>query len=578
MLKLFRYLKPYWIFALLAPLFMLIEVIMDLMQPKFLEKIIDEGIQRGDISYITRTGLIMVLIALIGMVGGVGSTVFSSIASRNFGFDLRNDLFRKVQAFSFKNIDKFKPATLITRLTNDVVQIQELVMMLLRIVVRAPLLCIGGIIMAVMINARLAAILLFAIPFLIAIFYIMVKKSLPLFSAVQSKIDRVNAVMRENLLGVRVVKAFVRHEHEKTRFFNANEELMDISLKAFGLIVFTMPLFMLIMNFSIVAVIWFGGLQVKAGTMQVGEIMAFINYMTQILFSLIMVGNIFLFITRASASAKRINEVLETDIDIKDKADADRSPIVYGKVEFRNVTFYYDENDSEPAIEDVSFVANPGETVAIIGTTGAGKSTLVSLIPRLYDATKGDVFIDDKNVKDMDLKVLRESIGVVLQESILFTGTVKENISWGKEDASIEEIVEAAKAAQAHDFIMGFPDGYDTVISERGVNLSGGQKQRLSIARAILKRPKILILDDCTSAVDMATEKKIQMALRKYMKGTTTFVIAQRISTVKDADKILVMDSGKIVASGTHDELLRTCSIYQEIYNSQFGEGEAQDA
>ncbi|SHF11717.1 ATP-binding cassette, subfamily B [Caldanaerobius fijiensis DSM 17918] len=578
MLKLFRYLKPYWIFALLAPLFMLIEVIMDLMQPKFLEKIIDEGIQRGDISYITRTGLIMVLIALIGMVGGVGSTVFSSIASRNFGFDLRNDLFRKVQAFSFKNIDKFKPATLITRLTNDVVQIQELVMMLLRIVVRAPLLCIGGIIMAVMINARLAAILLFAIPFLIAIFYIMVKKSLPLFSAVQSKIDRVNAVMRENLLGVRVVKAFVRHEHEKTRFFNANEELMDISLKAFGLIVFTMPLFMLIMNFSIVAVIWFGGLQVKAGTMQVGEIMAFINYMTQILFSLIMVGNIFLFITRASASAKRINEVLETDIDIKDKADADRSPIVYGKVEFRNVTFYYDENDSEPAIEDVSFVANPGETVAIIGTTGAGKSTLVSLIPRLYDATKGDVLIDGKNVKDLDLKVLRESIGIVLQESLLFTGTVKENISWGKEDASIEEIVEAAKAAQAHDFIMGFPDGYDTVISERGVNLSGGQKQRLSIARAILKRPKILILDDCTSAVDMATEKKIQMALRKYMKGTTTFVIAQRISTVKDADKILVMDSGKIVASGTHDELLRTCSIYQEIYNSQFGEGEAQDA
>jgi len=578
MIKLFRYLKPYTWAVVLAPLFMLLEVVMDLMQPRFLERIIDVGLKNGDMTYIFKTGLLMILAALIGMIGGGGCVVFSSIASQNFAFDLRNDLFKKVMAFSFKNIDKFKPETLITRLTNDVMQMQNIVMMSLRIVVRAPLLFIGGLVMAVLINPKLSLILLVAIPFVILIFYFMVKKSFPLFSSLQKKIDRVNAVMRENLLGARVVKAFVRHEHEKSRFLKANQDLLDISLQAFGLIVVTMPLFMLVMNMSMVGVVWFGGLQIKAANMQVGQLMAFINYTTQILFSLMMIGNIFLFITRASASAERINEVLSSEIDIKNKDGAITTPIKEGKVEFRNVTFYYNEEENSPALEGISFVAQPGEVVGIIGTTGSGKSTLVSLIPRLYDATEGEVLIDGINVKDYDVTVLRKSISMVLQDTVLFTGTIKDNIAWGNEDASMEEIVEAAKVAQAHDFIMSFEKGYDTEVSERGVNFSGGQKQRISIARAILKKPKILILDDCTSAVDMATEKRIQAGLKEYTKGTTTFIIAQRISSIKHADKILVMDGGKIVAQGTHEELLKSCPIYQEIYQTQMGEEEGKIA
>ncbi|AZT91347.1 ABC transporter ATP-binding protein [Caldicellulosiruptor changbaiensis] len=578
MFKLFRYLRPYTWAVVLAPLFMLLEVVMDLMQPRFLERIIDVGLKNGDMAYIFKTGLLMILAALIGMVGGGGCVVFSSIASQNFAFDLRNDLFKKVMAFSFKNIDKFKPETLITRLTNDVMQMQNIVMMSLRIVVRAPLLFIGGLVMAVMINPKLSIILFIAIPFVILIFYFMVKKSFPLFSTLQKKIDRVNAVMRENLLGARLVKAFVRHEHEKSRFLKANQDLLDVSLQAFGLIVITMPLFMLVMNMSMVGVVWFGAVQIKAANMQVGELMAFINYTLQILFSLMMIGNIFLFITRASASAERINEVLSCEIDIKNKDGAITTPIKEGKVEFRNVTFYYNEEEKSPALDGISFVAQPGEVIGIIGTTGSGKSTLVSLIPRLYDATEGEVLIDGINVKDYDVTVLRKSISMVLQDTVLFTGTIKDNIAWGNEDASMEEIIEAAKVAQAHDFIMSFEKGYDTEVSERGVNLSGGQKQRISIARAILKKPKILILDDCTSAVDMATEKRIQAALKEYIKGTTTFIIAQRISSIKHADKILVMDGGRIVAQGTHEELLKSCPIYQEIYQTQMGEGEGQIA
>ncbi|WAM31786.1 ABC transporter ATP-binding protein [Caldicellulosiruptor naganoensis] len=578
MLKLFRYLKPYTWAVVLAPLFMLLEVVMDLMQPRFLERIIDVGLKNGDMAYIFRTGLLMILAAVVGMIGGGGCVVFSSIASQNFAFDLRNDLFKKVMAFSFKNIDRFKPETLITRLTNDVMQMQNIVMMSLRIVVRAPLLFIGGLVMAVMINPKLSIILFIAIPFVILIFYFMVKKSFPLFSTLQKKIDRVNAVMRENLLGARLVKAFVRHEHEKSRFLKANQDLLDVSLQAFGLIVIAMPLFMLVMNMSMVGVVWFGAVQIKAANMQVGELMAFINYTLQILFSLMMIGNIFLFITRASASAERINEVLNCEIDIKNKDGAITTPIKEGKVEFRNVTFYYNEEEKSPALCGISFVAKPGEVVGIIGTTGSGKSTLVSLIPRLYDATEGEVLIDGINVKDYDVTVLRKSISMVLQDTVLFTGTIKDNIAWGNEDASMEEIIEAAKVAQAHDFIMSFEKGYDTEVSERGVNLSGGQKQRISIARAILKKPKILILDDCTSAVDMATEKRIQAALKEYIKGTTTFIIAQRISSIKHADKILVMDGGRIVAQGTHEELLKSCPIYQEIYQTQMGEGEGQIA
>ncbi|ADQ05687.1 ABC transporter related protein [Caldicellulosiruptor owensensis OL] len=578
MLKLFRYLKPYTWAVILAPLFMILEVAMDLMQPRFMERIIDIGLKRGDIEYILKTGLIMILAALIGMIGGGGCVVFSSIASQNFAYDLRCDLFKKIMSFSFKNVDRFRPETLITRLTNDVVQMQNIVMMMLRIVVRAPFLFIGGIIMTLTIDPKLSLVLFISIPFVILIFYIMIKYSFPLFSQVQKRIDRVNAVMRENLLGSRVVKAFVRHEYEQKRFYNANRELLETSMKAFGIVVITMPLFGLVMNMAMVGVVWFGGFEVKYGSLQVGQLMAFINYTMQILFSLMMIGNIFLFITRASASAERINEVLECDIDIKSKENAVKKPIEFGKVEFRNVTFYYNQDENSPALENISFIVNPGETVGIIGTTGSGKSTLVSLIPRLYDVQEGEVLIDDVNVKDYDVEVLRKCISIVLQDTILFTGTIKENIAWGNENATMEEIIQAAKAAQAHHFIMSFEKGYDTEVSERGVNLSGGQKQRISIARAILKRPKILILDDCTSAVDMATEKKIQAALKEYTKGTTTFIIAQRISSIRHADKIIVMDAGKIVAIGTHDELVKNCPIYREIYLTQSGEEESKIA
>uniref|UniRef100_A0A7C5V668 ABC transporter ATP-binding protein n=1 Tax=Caldicellulosiruptor owensensis TaxID=55205 RepID=A0A7C5V668_9FIRM len=574
MLKLFRYLKPYTWAVILAPLFMILEVAMDLMQPRFMERIIDIGLKRGDIEYILKTGLIMILAALIGMIGGGGCVVFSSIASQNFAYDLRCDLFRKIMSFSFKNVDRFRPETLITRLTNDVVQMQNIVMMMLRIVVRAPFLFIGGIIMTLTIDPKLSLVLFISIPFVILIFYIMIKYSFPLFSQLQKRIDRVNAVMRENLLGSRVVKAFVRHEYEQKRFYNANRELLETSMKAFGIVVITMPLFGLVMNMAMVGVVWFGGFEVKYGSLQVGQLMAFINYTMQILFSLMMIGNIFLFITRASASAERINEVLECDIDIRSKENAVKKPIEFGKVEFRNVTFYYNQDENSPALENISFIVNPGETVGIIGTTGSGKSTLVSLIPRLYDVQEGEVLIDDINVKDYDVEVLRKCISIVLQDTILFTGTIKENIAWGNENATMEEIIQAAKAAQAHHFIMSFEKGYDTEVSERGVNLSGGQKQRISIARALLKRPKILILDDCTSAVDMATEKKIQAALKEYTKGTTTFIIAQRISSIRHADKIIVMDAGKIVAIGTHDELVKNCPIYREIYLTQSGEEE----
>ncbi len=574
MIKLFRYLKPYKWAVILAPLFMLLEVMMDLMQPRFMERIIDIGLKRGDIGYILKIGLIMIVAALIGMVGGGGCVVFSSIASQNFAYDLRCELFRKVMAFSFKNLDRFRPETLITRLTNDVAQIQNVVMMMLRIVVRAPLLFIGGIIMTLTIDPKLSLVLFVCIPFVILIFYLMIKFSFPLFYQLQKRIDRVNAVMRENLLGSRVVKAFVRHEYEQKRFYDANQNLLQTSLKAFGIVVIIMPLFGLVMNMAMVGVVWFGGFEVKYGNLQVGQLMAFINYSMQILFSLMMIGNIFLFITRASASAERINEVLDCEIDIKSKEKAIKKPIEFGKVEFRNVTFYYNQDEENPALENISFVANPGEIVGIIGTTGSGKSTLVSLIPRLYDVQEGEVLIDDINVKDYDVEALRKVISIVLQDTILFTGSIKENIAWGNENATMEEIIQAAKTAQAHDFIMSFEKGYDTDVSERGVNLSGGQKQRISIARAILKKPKILILDDCTSAVDMATEKKIQAALKEYMKGTTTFIIAQRISSIKHADKIIVMDAGKIVAIGTHDELIKSCPIYREIYLTQTGEEE----
>lgn len=577
MKKLLIYLKPYWKVALLAPLLMVIEVVCDLSQPALLARIVDQGIVKGNIPLILRTGLLMIGIAFIGMIGGVGCTIASTIASQGFGTDLRASVFRKIQSFSFSTLDRFKASTLITRLTNDITQLQNLVMMSLRIVVRAPLLFLGGIIMTIYINYKLASILVFVIPLLLLIFLYMVRRSFPLFTIVQQKIDKLNAVILENLLGIRVVKAFVREELEKLRFNNANEELMQASLNAFMLMITFMPLIMLIMNISVVSVLWFGGLLVDRGDMHVGQIMASVNYITQILFSLMMIGNIFVFISRASASAERVNEILEAEIDIENSPNSSRTPITKGEVIFDNISFSYNSQGGELVLKDISFTASPGEVVAILGTTGSGKSTLVNLIPRLYDVTSGRILVDGRDVRDIDLEVLRSSISAVPQETILFSGTIRDNILWGNESATEEEIIESAKIAQAHDFIMSFPDGYDTVIGQRGVDLSGGQKQRIAIARAIIKKPVILILDDCTSAVDLATEQRILKGL-KGLKKCTTFIIAQRISTVMNADKILVLDDGELIAQGTHSELLQNCPLYQEIYRSQMGEEVLVDA
>ncbi|HPZ40083.1 MAG TPA: ABC transporter ATP-binding protein [Candidatus Atribacteria bacterium] len=578
MKKLLSYLKPYWKAALLAPILMLIEVICDLSQPTLLASIVDNGVAKSNLPYILNTGVLMLGIALIGMAGGMGCSVASSIASQNFGASLRSAVFKKIQLLSPLNIDRFKTSSLVTRLTNDITQLQTVVLMSLRIMVRAPLLFIGGIIMAVSLNARLALILTVSIPLLAAVIYYRMKKSTPLFSYMQEKLDRVNAVIRENLSGIRLIKAFVRADHEKKRFATANDELMYATLRAFNLVITMMPIVMLIMNFSIVAVLWFGGWDIDRGNMEVGEIIAFVNYITQILFSLMMIGNILLFVSRASASAERVNEVLDTDIDIKNADNPDFTPLSSGEVAFENVSFGYSGDKNQLVLKEISFHAPSGKTIAILGSTGSGKSTLVNLIPRFYDVTSGQVMVDKRDVRSMDLATLRSGMGIVPQDTILFSGTIKDNIRWGKEDATDEEIIEAARVARAHEFIMSFPEGYDTQLGQRGVNLSGGQKQRIAIARAIIKKPPILILDDSTSAVDVVTEQRIQKALKEFIRGSTIFIIAQRISSVMDADKILVLNEGRIEAEGTHEELLKSSPLYQDIYNSQLGEGVMIDA
>lgn len=572
MTPLLVYLRPYWRATLLAPLFMMVEVAANLLQPFLMAAIIDKGIANGDISYIIKLGLFMVGLALFGIVGGLGNVVFASIAAQSFGADLRQDMFRKIQAFSFVNLDKFQTASLITRLTNDVVQVQNMVLSMLRILVRAPLLSTGGIIMTFSINPGLASVLLVTIPVLTLSLVLIIKKGFPLFSAVQKKLDKVNAVMRENLTGVRVVKAFVRADYEKKRFGEANSDFKAITLKASRMVGMTMPLMMLIMNLSIVAVVWFGGIRVNSGNMQVGQVMAFINYMTQILFSLLMIAFMLMMVSRAKASAERIVEVINTEVDIKDNPGASDKPLTLGEVCFENVSFRYPDAGGDPVLKNISFVALPGEKIAILGATGAGKTSLVNLIPRFYDVGGGRILLDGRDVREIKLDTLRRSISMVLQESVLFSGTILENIRWGKAEAAEAEVQEAARAAQAHDFITAFPDGYHTLVGQKGVNLSGGQKQRLAIARALLKRPAILILDDSTSAVDLGTEARIQEALKVMLKKTTCFIVAQRITTVLEADKILVLEHGEIAAMGTHQELLKSSAVYQDIYYSQMGE------
>ncbi len=578
-MKLSKYLKPYIWFIILAPTLMVIEVCMDLLQPAMMSTIVDDGILGineaggyGNMSVILSTCIKMLIFALIGAVGGIGCTYYSTKASQNFGADLRADLFRKIESFSFAETDKFSTGSLVTRTTNDVNQLQMMVLMALRMFVRTPMQCIGGIVMAIAINPRFGLILLILMPILLALVFFFISKTSPLFGTMQKKLDRLNGIMQENLSGVRVVKAYVRETHEVNKFVDANNDYTGTSLKVMRLMAALSPVMMIIMNAATIAVILIGGYQVEASIMGVGDVMAVVTYMTQILMSMMMMSMMFMNISRAKASYQRIKAVMDTNPSIF-SGNEDEKTVENGKVEFKNVTFKYPLAVGDPVIKNVDLTINSGETVAFLGSTGSGKSSLVNLIPRFYDVTEGQVLVDGVDVRDYKMDNLRAGIGMVLQEAVLFSGTIMENIKWGNPEATDEEAIAAAKIAQADDYIASFPDGYNTMLGQRGLTLSGGQKQRLSISRAVLKKPKILILDDSTSALDMGTEARLQKALKETMVGMTSIIIAQRISSVMYADKIVVLDKGEIVAVGTHEELLKNSEIYQDIYSSQVGEG-----
>ncbi len=573
MIRLLKYLKGSAVLcAILAPIMMFIEVVMDLNQPKLMSNIIDIGIANGDAHYVLTVGIKMIIIAVIGAFGGMACGYLASIASMTLGKNVRKDLFTKIQSLSFREIDEFKTSSLITRLTNDVTQVQQMILTGLKIMVRAPLLCIGGIIMAFSLSPKLSLVFLIAIPLvLISIIYI-TSRSIPAFTNMQNKIDRVNLVMRENLLGIRVIKAFVMEKNAKERFDISNDELMDASIKAQSITVILSPLVTLAMNLSVIAVLWFGGNMVNKGSLEIGKIMAFINYLIQIMSSLNMMLMIIISISRAKVSAARINEVLDTETSIVEA----KNPKAIKKydIEFRDVCFKYNK-ESENVLNNISFKIAEGEKVGIIGATGSGKSSLIALIPRLYDATSGKVLIGGTDVRDVSEKELRSLIGIVLQESILFSGTIEDNLKFGNNQATKDMMDNAAMDAEAYEFICSNEEGYERNVEQRGKNLSGGQKQRLSIARTLLRNPKILILDDSTNALDMATEAKLQKSLKRRLEGSTTIIIAQRISAVMDCDKIIVLDDGEVSAIGKHGDLLKDCEIYRSIAISQLGEEEA---
>ena len=555
--------------AIIAPLCMMVEVYMDLLQPTFLSQIIDVGVANGDLHYVLTIGFKMIIVAIVGAIGGMLCSTFAAVAAMSLGERLRQGLFNKIQELSFLEIDKLKTSSLITHLTNDITQIQQMFLMSLKIAVRAPLLAIGGIFMAVRLSTKLSTVFLISIPLIVVGIVIILKKSLPLFTTVQSKIDNVNTVMRENILGIRVIKSFTLEGNENKRFNEVNDDLKESSIKSQNMNMILWPFASLIMNLSVVAILWFGGNLVNTGGLEIGKIMAFINYLTQIMFSTIMVINIMMNVSRAKASADRVNKVFNTESSIVEADNA--KDINEFDIEFKNVSFRYNKN-SENVLENISFKAKEGETIGIIGSTGCGKSSLVSLIPRLYDVTEGEILIGGVNIKDIKLNTLRDKIGVVLQESILFSGTIEDNLKFGNKNATTEMMEESAINAQAFEFISTKEDGYQSKVEQRGKNLSGGQKQRLSIARTLIKNPKILIMDDSSSALDMATEAKLQNAIKTNMTDSTVFIIAQRISGVMDADKIIVMDEGQIVDIGTHEELLQSSEIYRSIAVSQLGE------
>lgn len=564
------YIKPYLSAFLLAPLLMLTEVFGEILLPKFMSMIINNGVADRDTGYIIRMGIIMVLTAIVMAAGGIGGAYFSAKASICFTSDLRDALFAKVQNFSFKNIDQYSTGSLVTRLTNDVQQVQNVTMMGLRLLFRAPGMLIGALIMAFLMNTKLALVILIVIPFLsIAIVTIMVK-AFPRFTLMQKKIDKLNSGIQEALTNVRVIKSFVREDYEEEKFQTMNQDLKDSSLSAMQIIIATMPIMMFAMNVTTLAVVWYGGNIIIAGNMQVGDLTAFTTYIVQILMSLMMLSMVLLQSSRAIASVKRISEVLDTEIDLTDEnASRKDLKVTEGKVEFKDVAFSYSNEGGEKILEHINFTAEPGKVLGIIGTTGSGKTSLVQLIPRLYDVTEGQVLVDGVDVREYSLKNLRDGVGMVLQKNVLFSGTIDENLRWGNEEASEEEVRSAAGAAQADGFVTSFTKGYDSDLGQGGSNVSGGQKQRLCIARALLKKPKILILDDSTSAVDTATEAKIRESFSTTLKDTTKIIIAQRIGSVESADKIIVLDDGRIIGMGTHEELMKNCEAYQEIYYSQ---------
>lgn len=570
MKRYWKYIKPYLSAFIIGPILMIVEVVGEVLLPKFMANIINIGAANHDVPYIISMGAVMVLTALFMMAGGVGGAYFAAKAAISFSADLRSDTFQKVQQFSFANLDQYSTGSLVTRLTNDVTQVQNLINMALRMMLRAPGMLIGALIMAFMMNAELALVILVVIPVLVLLIGLVIKTAFPRFNMMQKKLDALNSNIQEVLTNVRVIKSFVRGEYEEEKFARSNEELKESSLSAFNVVILNMPIMMLIMNLTTLGVVWFGGKQILAGAMPVGDLTAFTSYIVQILMSLMMLAMVLLQCSRAMASLHRITEVLDTKVTLTDEGCAKPDKKVEsGKVEFKDVTFRYYKDNKEAVLSHISFQIESGKVLGIIGGTGSGKTTLVQMIPRLYDADQGEILVDDVNVKDYSLQNLRQGVGMVLQKNVLFSGSIMENLMWGDEEASREEILQAARAAQADGFVSGFVKGYETELGQGGVNVSGGQKQRLCIARALIKKPKILILDDSTSAVDTATEAKIRESFGTTLKDTTKIVIAQRITSVMEADEILVLEEGQIVGKGSHEELLAGCQAYQEIYYSQ---------
>jgi ABC transporter, transmembrane region len=569
MKRYWKYIKPYLPAFICGPLLMIVEVIGEVLLPKFMANIINIGAANQDVPYIITMGIVMVVTALLMMTGGIGGAYFAAKAAISFAADIRKDTFEKVQKFSFANLDQYNTGSLVTRLTNDVTQVQNLINMALRMMLRAPGMLIGALIMAFMMNRELAAVILVVIPILVILIGIVIKTAFPRFTIMQKKLDTLNSTIQEMLTNVRVIKSFVRGDYEEEKFSRANEDLKKSSLSAFNVVILNMPIMMLMMNLTTLGVVWFGGKQILVGRMPVGDLTAFTTYIVQILMSLMMLAMVLLQSSRAMASLHRITEVLDARIDLTDENSAQKDKRVEnGTVEFKDVSFRYYKENKEPVLSHINFKIDSGKILGIIGSTGSGKTTLVQMIPRLYDPDEGEVLVDGVNVKEYSLEHLREGVGMVLQKNVLFSGTIRENLMWGDENASEEEVEKAAAAAQAG-FIRDFTEGYETELGQGGVNVSGGQKQRLCIARALLKKPKILILDDSTSAVDTATEAKIRESFSGLLKETTKIIIAQRITSVMEADEILVLDEGEIVGKGTHEKLLKTCEAYQEIYYSQ---------